>query len=103
MYPTGTGPNLPDVTEDKLLPPNEGAITPPELGNEALPINFQPIPIHVVPQSVDRWILPISQVDNSFIIMFRLYAQISPNHKRIICKLTYIRKLIKRYNPSEKN
>ena len=40
MYPIGTGPILPDVSDDKLLPPMNDVITPPELGKEALPLNF---------------------------------------------------------------
>lgn len=37
LYPIGTGPNLPEVSDDKLLPPIEGIQTPEGLGNEALP------------------------------------------------------------------
>lgn len=35
MYPLGL--KVPNVTNDKLLPPNKGAITPNDIGNNALP------------------------------------------------------------------
>lgn len=40
LYPLGTGPDLPSVSEDKLLPPIEGITTPEGLNNEALPFNY---------------------------------------------------------------
>ena len=39
LYPIGTGPTVAEVSEDKLLPPVEGA-TQPSLGSEALPEFF---------------------------------------------------------------
>ena len=35
MYPEG--PEVPDVSNDKLLPPNAGSVTPAEIGKNALP------------------------------------------------------------------
>ena len=43
MYPQGF--EIPNVTQDKLLPPNPGSITP-SIGNYALPNKISLIPIH---------------------------------------------------------
>ncbi|CAD8150405.1 unnamed protein product [Paramecium octaurelia] len=50
MYPEGS--ELPNVTEDKLLPPNSGSKSP-SIGNYALPNKIQLIPIHTKEEEQD--------------------------------------------------
>lgn len=44
MYPSG--PDVPLVDENYLLPPNKGSVKPIDIGTSALPNKIAVIPIH---------------------------------------------------------
>jgi hypothetical protein len=64
LYPDSTGPNLPPGLDDSYkLPPFLGIKQPQGLGEAALPLNHQNIPVHTVPDDDDPLLNPYPLCD----------------------------------------
>lgn len=47
LYPHGFGPEVPDVEDNYLLPPNKDTIVPADILKHALPNKLQLLPVHM--------------------------------------------------------
>ncbi|CAD8080495.1 unnamed protein product [Paramecium sonneborni] len=90
MYPQGF--EIPNVTEDKLLPPNPGSKSP-NIGNYALPYKISLIPIHTKQEEQDYALAIYCKITDSIVESNRkteLYNKIN--------SATQTQELFKRFN-----
>ncbi|CAD8092945.1 unnamed protein product [Paramecium sonneborni] len=58
MY-SNNGPNIPNVSDNYLIPPNPGAKSPTDIGQSAIHYNLQILPIHMKEAITDEGLLSI--------------------------------------------